>query len=466
MTPEEVAEHFAFDRPGFVLADYGLVGLPFWRTRIRVSIQARKPIGPLREFVLRAANAGVASLAEIGRFLGLDENVVLVTAADLVRDGLLRLGEQDTVQITEGGRQMLEELSELSIEERQLFVFFDGLVRLPVDYIGDWAEPRDLKAEGIHEIAPSPARGPTIDDIRDQLPRIQQLLARGYARHEQVEDILAIKAVDRRERVFKRAIALVYRAQRGQECQVGFAIDGELSQAHEHAFATAGLLKKLGIGKTGIAPARLVAEQELPKEVVDRLDDDAVNVLRYELHHARDAETAGDGHDAVERAQAALEALPVRSVATYEHPEYLREALETAESRLLIISPWIRSGVVDHEFAKRLEAALDRGVTVHIGWGISRDDRDGPDASQRALERLETLAKKYPGLVLRRLGDTHAKVLLCDRRFVIVGSFNWLSFRGDPKRTFRDEQGTLVSMPDYVDSEYDKFVTRFALSAN
>jgi hypothetical protein len=112
-----------------------------------------------------------------------------------------------------------------------------------------------------------------------------------------------------------------------------------------------------------------------------------------------------------------------------------------------------------------LEAALARGVSVHIGWGISQDEREGPDAHPRALARLETLAKSYSNLVLRRLGDTHAKVLICDRRYVIVGSFNWLSFRGDPKRTFRDEQGTLVALPEYVDTQYEKFVGRFTEAA-
>lgn len=460
MIAEEVAERFAFARPGFVLVDYGLVGLPYWRTRIRASVQARKPIGPLREFVLRAADAAVARQDEISKLLGLDEGVVLVTVAELVGDGLARLGAGEAVQITEGGRAMLDDLSELVIEERELSVFFDGLLRTPVDYIGDWAEPRDLKSEGIHEIPPSPARGPDVDAIRDHLPRIQALLARTYPRHEELEDILAIKAVDRRERVFKRAIALVYREQQGQDSQVAFAVDGELSASHEQAFAAAGLLKKLGIGKAGIVPARRLAEEVLPQAVVAQLDEDAANALQSELRQAQEQVSAGGEAVAVDRAKAALDALPVRPIATYEHPQYLKDALEQAESRLLIISPWIRPAVVNHEFAKSLEAALDRGVDVRIGWGISQDERDGPDADPRALSRLETLAKTYPNLALRRLGDTHAKVLICDRSFVIVTSFNWLSFRGDPKRTFRDEQGTLITLPEYVDAEYEKFVQR------
>jgi len=61
---------------------------------------------------------------------------------------------------------------------------------------------------------------------------------------------------------------------------------------------------------------------------------------------------------------------------------------------------------------------------------------------------------------LVRLGNTHAKVLIKDSEFLAVTSFNWLSFRGDPGRTFRDEQGTLVQQPEYVDNKFDERVTR------
>jgi phosphatidylserine/phosphatidylglycerophosphate/cardiolipin synthase-like enzyme len=63
---------------------------------------------------------------------------------------------------------------------------------------------------------------------------------------------------------------------------------------------------------------------------------------------------------------------------------------------------------------------------------------------------------------VRRLGNTHAKVLISDDRYIIVTSFNWLSFRGDPKRTFRDERGTLVSRAEYVEQQSKSWLARFA----
>lgn len=40
-------------------------------------------------------------------------------------------------------------------------------------------------------------------------------------------------------------------------------------------------------------------------------------------------------------------------------------------------------------------------------------------------------------------------------------SFNWLSFKGDPRRTFREERGLLVNDPQVVDAQFDATIGRF-----
>jgi len=59
------------------------------------------------------------------------------------------------------------------------------------------------------------------------------------------------------------------------------------------------------------------------------------------------------------------------------------------------------------------------------------------------------------------LGDTHAKILISDTKFAVVTSFNWLSFKGDPHRTFRDERGTLVSDPQKINELFNDLIERF-----
>jgi hypothetical protein len=42
-------------------------------------------------------------------------------------------------------------------------------------------------------------------------------------------------------------------------------------------------------------------------------------------------------------------------------------------------------------------------------------------------------------------------MLICDNRFAVITSFNWLSFKGNPKDRARDEAGYLVSEASAVE---------------
>ena len=61
--------------------------------------------------------------------------------------------------------------------------------------------------------------------------------------------VLALKRVVRRSNVFREAVALVFAADKGDEVQIAFAIDGKLSDAYERAFAERGGLAKWASSK-------------------------------------------------------------------------------------------------------------------------------------------------------------------------------------------------------------------------
>jgi phosphatidylserine/phosphatidylglycerophosphate/cardiolipin synthase-like enzyme len=152
----------------------------------------------------------------------------------------------------------------------------------------------------------------------------------------------------------------------------------------------------------------------------------------------------------------------VRVLSVYDHPPLLKRAFESARSRVMIVSPWIRANVVDQEFVGRLVQCLERGVEVTIAYGIGRRDpgERPPDATAR--ESLNALSKSFPKFRFVRKGDTHAKVLLVDSQFFVTTSFNWLSFRGDPKQPMREEEGTMVEDSMLVEEYYRKLAARIA----
>ncbi len=118
--------------------------------------------------------------------------------------------------------------------------------------------------------------------------------------------------------------------------------------------------------------------------------------------------------------------------------------------------------MVNGEFLKNLESTLRRGVKVYIGYGISGEQHTKPIDQNYGLKQLVALSNKYPGFHLKRFGNTHAKVLIKDSEFSATTSFNWLSFKGDPNRRFRDEQGVLIHTAQSIDLKFEELLLRFA----
>ncbi len=134
---------------------------------------------------------------------------------------------------------------------------------------------------------------------------------------------------------------------------------------------------------------------------------------------------------------------------------------------MVIVSAFLSVGVVNDDFLKKLEAALARGVKVWIAYGMGnqgggdRDRERSPDWTQ-AKSGLERLRKKYQDIFqLKDMGNTHEKILLCDNDYVVSGSFNWLSFRGDKGRRIRYEDALQVSEPAIIDHYFTEITKRF-----
>lgn len=448
MTTEEIVERFVDARPGFALASYAEVGLPFYRISVRLQILEHKALDPLQEYTLRAIDAGIDQQGAIEQALGLDANVVQATILRLLEREAVSVAARssDALSLTTGGQEMLAKVRQIVSRERVVDIDYDGLLREPTAFLSRYLEPRQLAERGIREVPPHPARRPDEPELRSHLPSIEGIIRAAGGPRQQLSDVLAVRGIERRLRVFQPAIALVYlpHGARRSQGQVAFAIAGQLSERHAQVFAEAGLARKLGLARRGIEDARALASRVLGAELVDLID-----------------ETPADGPQATHGSPSVPADNPVRAIETYEHPAILAGALETSTERILLLSPWLRAAVIDDTFLKKLTAALERGVEVYLGWGMSASETASPDADKRVLEALTKLSSLHERFHFKRLGRTHAKVLICDRRFIVVTSFNWLSFKGDPKRTFRDERGTMVAIEDHVNEQFESLSTRF-----
>ena len=106
-------------------------------------------------------------------------------------------------------------------------------------------------------------------------------------------------------------------------------------------------------------------------------------------------------------------------------------------------------------------------MIVHIGYGL--DDGGGKAGkkgaqtklpiTQEAEQALNTLGKKYNNFKLVFVGNTHRKTLVSDDSFAVTTSFNWLSFKGDPREKPRDEYGELFRKKQHVEKRYEAGIT-------
>ncbi|REC94862.1 phospholipase D-like domain-containing protein [Kushneria indalinina] len=113
-----------------------------------------------------------------------------------------------------------------------------------------------------------------------------------------------------------------------------------------------------------------------------------------------------------------------------DHHNELTHALQTARKELMIVSGWLSDRVVNDQFCGLLASALNRGVNVHIAYGASDRDRQHrlSETAIKALERLKEIgdrSRKGRLTIVQR--PTHKKCLIVDKRYAIVGSFNWLA---------------------------------------
>lgn len=447
----EAAARFAA-RDGFDLVAFREVGLPIYRMTLLAVVMVEKPLPAIQEFALRAVDAGFDTPAAIAEFLGLDERDLDEALFILVSERYIELRAStergEGLGLTQRGLDVLAEFRMTQAEEKTYVADYDGLLRVPVRQRGWAVRERALKDLGAIPIAASPARRPAIGDL--DVGQVEAVL-REAKTLDKSRKLLDLIRVARGETVFVPATMLVFRAHLGDEVQAAFVIDGRLSEDHARAFAEA-----QGPARLGLLAEREDSLREAANEVLGQpAGDTAVQLARLpaDAEPAKEPSVLGD-----EQRQQTYELLE-----TFDHPRYLEAALESTQSRLVIVSPWVKRRVVDDRFVNRLRELLRRDVEVFVGFGIGGggggDDRD-------AVLALERLAAEFPTFVLRRFGDTHAKVLVSDDQYAIITSFNWLSFLGDPDRTFRDERGMLVRRADVVADATERLLLRFEDSAS
>ena len=470
MTSEQGLLRLAGFKPGLRLAHVREAALPMLKLRLDVLLQEAKPLPAMQEFALKAVECGITTVQGVSDFLGLERDVLTGPLQELWHQDLIDVST-GKLAITPSGQQALLDLAAIAPVRREIDVGFDLALRRVVSFRSLTLRPKQVSEMNL-DLVPLP-RGNAKRPHADELPteEVARLIRRAFGSSVSPVELYGIRDIVGTEKFYEPALLLVYVDPQSSDCQVSVAIDERISSDHEAAVGLAGGAAAIGLDCESFLNSSPDLREFLPRQLaVNRNFDEDYRRLERQMLEFRIADepegalkdegptvkdTPLPGNDIAE-AQAAINRLVVRPVRVYEHPEILRSAFEDCNRRLLIISPWITSGVVDDGLLRRLESACNRGVRIHIGFGIGDGGPFGRPRDERPIRSLREIARRYKNFTLVDLGNTHAKVLICDD-FYVKTSFNWLSFRGDPDRTYRQEEGVLVRESAHVDEEYEHF---------
>lgn len=466
-SPDEVVR-MADRRPGFNVVSYREIGLPIFYVKPLVTLKEVTEIGPIQEYVLRCLELGIRTTEGITKYLGLSERIVNGQLGDLAYEGLVaRVVDQSAAySLTGKGATVLAEKGRGKIQKEVIPLVVDGITRQVLPKLSeDFYTNKDLEELGISPIPPVPRAPPRYEEL--EVTEINSALELISPREDLAKKVIQVDALTGRNRLlFRPAIAIAFKSDSGRNISIGFAIDGAMSDEHERIYAKTDEARKSTIfGDVFDSQKRRRDIQQIAREL--KVDTGVAPIAQATSGKPKDGPKGKDTLTLRRRLKTTSEVRSegediVKTVSVYEHPKILEDAIKTASTRLLIISPWIRAAVVSQSFLELIRKCLARNVRVTIAYGIGREDKQARERDRDAEAELIRLSETYDNFQLTRKGNTHAKVLIKDSEFYVTTSFNWLSFRGDPSQPFREEEGTYVGGDSRVDEYYNRLMKRIA----
>jgi hypothetical protein len=340
LTIEQIIQRYQ-QRGGFRLADYAEVALPIYTLNVLALTLAHRRLPPIEEFVLKCLALNLSSTNEMSRFLGLEEEVLksaLVSLAQTESIALTAPHGKQSWALTQKGRGTLETAELVSPEERMFSIHFDAITRKPTLYrFQTLLRHKELAEEGLKEIEQVPPKRPQPSEITPL--GIERILKSIPGSIDQMRDVLAVRSLENVKKFYIRGVALIFRSTEGNDIQIGFVIDGQLSTEHELVFARSEGLSRLSVS--------LSPDAEEKKE----LDHVAATAKLWEASQKLAEQIQASTDTAATRVAETTQALEVAETA--QERDELREKLKLAEEELTRRAD-SESGRVPRAIASRL----------------------------------------------------------------------------------------------------------------
>lgn len=475
MTIEELAKKYAHAIPNSKLVKYYEAAIPQYSMEMILTMEKEKPLSLLQEFIMKFVAEGINEIKDIYTFLGLSSACVNTAIASLQEPGLVTVDIYNaSVKLTDKGKEALKSAKTIVPEDIEYRVFMDGLIgEVYIDTLKKY-QKKELRAFEMIPIPPN-IESPKVQDI--QYEDVKAAIAKFrkenvYAKDKLEGTLLSIAGMEKVYTEYNKVAVLLY-INKSDEIEIRVYEKSSRRQDYEN------ILLQMNNKNMRIFDLDIKKdvdedyEPEFMNIISDDIKDEAkaytqrsaeiakeltqlqtqLNVFQEQSLDEEDIDTNDAAEEIAELKKRIEEMEEERSSAnrvlfTYDHRPLLIRALNEVQNTVVIISPWIKRGGLNSEVLRLIEKAVKDGKRVIIGYGISEEE----DSDKYVIDRLKGIAtQKYKGILeLKSLNNTHEKVLIMDNKFLVITSFNWLSFKGDPKRGFRQETGIYTESKESI----------------
>lgn len=450
---DELHNKYATYLDGYYLVGSSKLGIPFYKKEVEVEFIHEEQLDIVEEFIGKLISRGIQSKTQIGRSLFLPLNLLKTIIQDLVRQKYIveNALNNDEIMFTEVGREQFENNKKQVARKETFHIYFDGLTdhneiriveAMQKDFVY-WKQVRDSTVVNEKNF-------PEYDIERDffQLEDTFLSLKRPFSENESdsfdnIKSIKGFRYYPKRELYYRYYEMLVYA---NKELEIQLLVYDNQTKSIQSKFHSP-IEKKLLMGELDhfFNLNKILQEHSNKMDYLSAPNNEPKHIFVDEQE-----EFSVDNFLASIKAQE-----PYYIMNSVIRKTFLK-FLDIAQHSIYIISPWMNNYVINKEFRKKLKGLLERGVKVRIIYGITDGNEDNMNERDRrtvaVARELIKFCSPYGELFQIKNGKTHEKLLICDEKYFVNGSYNFLSYAIDENEDeyFRNEGCTLVFDEDFA----------------
>ena len=449
------SDYYISDTNNFVWYDTKEVFYPVYKSIIIYQTTKEQEIHPIIIGILNIIKyletlKNINVLEKLQKITMLDTEIFGSIINDLEIQGYIK--DDSGIKLTDKGKDALKKVKEKVVENTSAFVAIDGIFNIVLDsaktakeiFLANKPTKDSIELKPLFKSRP---RTETLYNEFSENKTLYQTLLEGLQGLDNTEEnkveVNDILEVQDTRKFFKKYICLFYKNKEGDEKYLAIDYKYEID-----AKATE-LFDKLIETRTFIKPTN-----EESKAYKD-------NVEKYHKFTPEKIE---------EKLEPKIDLTDGKILEMDEHKKYFLYVLDNAKEQICIQSPWVRYNVISI-YKNKIESALKRGVKIFIKYsspqgGFKAKNRfekvEKIDIDNESKNYFNSLRSKFPQnfKVIVSKEFNHSKILICYEEFMIMGSFNWLSFGGENQKNQekREETSNINRNKESVNKEINKFL--------